>query len=316
MLDRTRPILLRINPESETGRPPLTGPRRPDMMQTVTVLLFLKDLALATLVQMAYLAAGVFIFGLLIQLVSQFTFRSLEKTFGRWGTYLVAWLGTPVHELGHVVFCIIFRHRIVEMSLFKPDPNTGTLGYVYHRWDRRNPWQVMGNFFIGIGPVVLGSGVLFILFYFLVPGGPETWGSILSGMNGAGAGGVGGYLEALWDSSLAMLKTIFILENLAGWRFWVFLYLCICVAANLRLSLADVRGSLSGLLYVLLPFFVVNLVIMLVSETGGPPAAGWLGAAYGLLTLALVMVVIGFVLVYLFSAVIYRLMYRATLKPF
>jgi hypothetical protein len=282
----------------------------------MTVLVFLKDLILATLVQMAYLVAGIFISGLLIQLVSQFTFRSLEKAFGSRGTYLVAWLGTPIHELGHVIFCLIFRHRIEDMSLFRPDPSTGTLGYVYHKWDRHNPWQVAGNFFIGIGPVILGCGALFVLFYFLVPDGADTWGSILAGMNGAGGGGIGGYLEAFGDSSLAMLKTIFTLDNLAGWRFWVFLYLSICVAANIRLSLADVKGSLSGLLYVLLPFFVANLILMLIGRAGGPAAAGWLGAVYGLLAMALVMMVIGLVLVYPFAAVYYRLRYRLILKPF
>jgi hypothetical protein len=286
------------------------------MMQPVTVLLFLKDLVLATLVQMAYLVAGIFISGLLIQLVSQFTFRSVEKAFGRPGTYLVAWLGTPIHELGHVFFCLVFRHRIEAMGLFRPDPNAGTLGYVYHRWDRHNPWQVMGNFFIGVGPVIIGCGVLFVLFYFLVPGGSDTWSDILAGMYGAGGGGIGGYLEAFRDSSLAMLKTIFTLDNLAGWRFWVFLYLSICIAANIRLSLADVKGSLSGLLYVLLPFFVANLILMLIGRAGGPEAAGWLGAIYGLLSVALVMMVIGFVLVYPLSAAFYRLRYRAVLKPF
>jgi transposase InsO family protein len=35
-------------------------------------------------------------------------------------------------------------HRIVEIEFFKPDPNTGTLGYVYHKWNRSNPWQVLG----------------------------------------------------------------------------------------------------------------------------------------------------------------------------
>ena len=282
----------------------------------MTVLVFLRDLVLATLVQMAYLVAGIFVFGLLIQLVSQLTFRSLEKAFGSKGTYLVAWLGTPVHELGHVLFCLIFRHRIEDMGLFKPDPNTGTLGYVYHRWDRHNIWQVMGNFFIGVGPVILGCGVLFVLFYFLVPGGPETWGAVLAGMNGAGGGGLGGYLAALPDSSLAMLKSIFTLPNLAGWRFWVFLYLSICIAANIRLSLADVKGSLSGLVYVLLPFFIANLILMVVGSAGVTWAAGWLGAVYGLLALALVMVVIGFVLVYMFAAFYYRLRHRAILRPF
>jgi hypothetical protein len=282
----------------------------------MTVLVFLKDLVLATLGQMASLFAGIFIFGLLIHLVSHLTFRSLEKSFGSRGTYLVAWLGTPIHELGHVVFCLVFFHRIVDVGWFKPDPATGTLGYVYHKWNRRNPWQVLGNFFIGIGPVVLGCGVLFALFSLLIPGSSGMWDSVLFGMNGAG--GVGGYLEAFRDSSLAMIKLIFTVPNLATWRFWVFLYLSICVAANIRLSLADIRGSLSGLGCIVLPFVLVNLIALLAGSTGSdllPAAASWLGAIYGLLILALIMVIIGFVLIYPVAAVYYRLRYRLFLSP-
>jgi hypothetical protein len=284
----------------------------------MTVLVFLKDLILATLGQMASLFAVIFIFGLLIHLVSHLTFRSLEKAFGRGGTYLVAWLGTPIHELGHVVFCLVFFHRIVDVGFFKPDPATGILGYVYHTWNRRNPWHVLGNFFIGIGPVILGCGVLFALFYLLVPGSSEAWDAILAGMNGADAGDIGTYLAALGDSSLAMVRAIFTIHNLGGWRFWVFLYLSICVAANIRLSLLDVRGSLSGLGCVLLPFFLFNLIALLAGSARGdllPPGFSWLGAVYSLMILALVMVVIGFALTYPVAAVYYRRRYRAFLRP-
>src|SRR4030042_644737 len=89
-------------------------------------LIFIKDLVLATLGQMATLFLGFFIFGLLIHFISQLTFKSLSHAFGRWGTYFVAWLGTPVHELGHALFCIIFGHKIEDIQFFKPDKDTGT----------------------------------------------------------------------------------------------------------------------------------------------------------------------------------------------
>jgi membrane-bound ClpP family serine protease len=73
------------------------------------VLLFFKDLAVATFGQMASLFAGVFVFGLLINFLSQMSYKSLEKAFGNRGVYLVAWLGTPIHELGHALFCLIYQ---------------------------------------------------------------------------------------------------------------------------------------------------------------------------------------------------------------
>ncbi len=286
----------------------------------MTVLIFIKDLLLATLGQMVSLFAGLFIFGLLIQFISQLTFKSLERAYGSKGVYLVAWLGTPIHELGHALFCVIFGHRIEDISLFRPDPVTGTLGYVYHKWNPKNPWQVLGNFFIGVGPMVLGCAVLFALFYFLIPGSARVWDSISLSVGAVSPQSpVAGYFTVFGDSTLAIIKLIFTFDNLSLWQFWLFLYLSVCISGNIRLSWADFKGSLSGLGCIVLPFLLMNLVLLLIDYRGGDffaPAAASLGAVYSVLLLALIMALIGFVLVYIFSALWYRLRYKAILNPF
>ena len=287
---------------------------------SMTVLLFVKDLLLATLGQMASLFLGMFIFGLLIHFISQLTFKSLGNAFGPGGTYVVAWLGTPIHELGHALFCLIFLHRIDEIRFFKPDPVTGTLGYVYHTWNPKNPWAVLGNFFIGVGPMVLGCGVLFALFYFLIPDSGSAWNSIITNVSGIEKGSpIVSYLIVFRESVLAIARLIFTLSNLSLWQFWVFLYLSICVASNIRLSPADIKGSLSGLGCIVLPFLIVNLIFLATGYSSDkviPYTASVLGGVYSLLILALIMVLIGFVLIYLLSAIFYRLRYRFILNPF
>jgi hypothetical protein len=283
-------------------------------------LIFIKDLLLATLGQMATLFLGFFIFGLLIHFISRLTFKSLANAFGPWGTYFVAWLGTPVHELGHVLFCLIFLHKIEEIRFFQPDKITGTLGYVYHKWNPKNPWHVLGNFFIGIGPMVLGCAALFALFYFLVPGSSRVWDSIIAGVNSLGANAsAGDYFAVFRDSILSIINIIFTFANLHTWQFWVFLYLSICIASNVRLSWADFKGSLSGLGCIVLPFLILNLILLLAGSTADsvfPYTASVLGTVYSLLILALIMVLIGFILIYLFSAIYYRLRYKIILNPF
>jgi hypothetical protein len=286
----------------------------------MTALLFIKDLLLATLGQMASLFLGVFIFGLLIHFISQLTFKSLANALGPKGTYLVAWLGTPIHELGHALFCLIFLHKIEEIRFFKPDRVTGRLGYVYHKWNPKSPWQVLGNFFIGIGPMVLGCGVLFALFYFLIPNSARVWDSIIVSVSDIGKGApIGSYFAIFRDSTLSIIKLIFTFPNLSIWQFWVFLYLSICIASNIRLSPADIKGSLTGLGCIVLPFLIVNLICLLTgysSDKVFPYTASVLGAIYSLLILALIMVLIGFVLIYLLAAAYYRMRYRAVLNPF
>lgn len=286
----------------------------------MSALVFIKDLLVATFSQMASLFAGIIVFGLLIHFVSHLTFKSLERSLGRGGTYLVSWLGTPIHELGHVVFCLIFFHRITEVKFFEPDPVTGTLGYVNHTWNKYNPWQVIGNFFIGIGPIILGCLVLFALFYFLIPDSSRAWEGIVSGAKAIDREGTSGsYLTVMQNSAFTLVKLIFAPPNPATWQFWVFLYLAICVASNIRLSWSDLKLSLTGLGCIILPFLILNLILLL-TRSGGesflPLTAPPLGIVYSVLILALVMTVIGFILIYIPAAAIYRLKYRAILNPF
>jgi len=297
-----------------------TLPHSPYHSDNMTILVFIKDLLIATFGQLAALFAGVFIFGLLIHIVSQLTFKSLQKALGMKGVYLVAWLGTPIHEIGHALFCIVFLHKIETIKLFEPDPVTGTLGYVSHTWNKKNPWHVLGNFFIGVGPVLLGCGALFALFYFLIPESSEVWDSIVANSNQIENGYyINDYFNVIKESSLSMSRAIFTFENVVHWRFWVFLYLAVCVSSNVRLSWDDLKLTLRGLGCVVLPFLLVNLIAMLAgssSEEFFPFTASSLGIVYSLFILALVLAVIGFVLTYLLTAVYVKLRYNRLLNPF
>ena len=89
---------------------------------------------------------------LLSAVIMHFVAASNEKLTCRiTGTqgYLVlfGWLGTPVHELGHALFALLFGHKITAIKLFSPNPTAGTLGYISHTWNKKNLYQVMGNFF-------------------------------------------------------------------------------------------------------------------------------------------------------------------------
>ena len=289
------------------------------MQKTMLVLIFIKELVVATFIQMASLFGGVVIFGVLINFISQLTSKSLERSFGRKGVYFVAWLGTPVHELGHAIFCLAFAHKITDIQFFRPDPLTGTLGYVHHKWNCSNPWQVLGNFFIGIGPLILGCVALFATFYFLIPDSSHAWDSILVRVNeGEQDYSIGTFMTIIGSSALAMVKLVFTVSSLTSWRFYVFGYISICIASNISLSLSDIKGALSGLGYVILPFLAINFV-GLVSSFGGerfmPLMASSLGAIYSLLILALVMVLLMFVLTYFLSAIYVKITRGYLLNP-
>lgn len=196
--------------------------------------------------------------------------------------YLVgfkAWLilfkaiGTPIHELGHAVFCLIFGHKIDEMALFKPSPD-GTLGYVNHRYNKRNLYHQIGNFFIGIGPIILGSVVILGAAYFLVGKDLFTQAKISPDML------INAPLQAFTEAGRGLGETFSLLfkaSNFLNWKIYVFLYLVFAIGNSITLSPPDLKSAGIGFLY----FIVFLLVLNLATSWAGNflnRGAAWLGS--------------------------------------
>lgn len=182
-----------------------------------------------------------------------------------------AWLtapGTVVHELGHAIFCLIFLHKIDEISLFHPEPD-GTLGYVKHAWDPASLYQRVGNFFIGTGPIWFGCAVVYLLSLVLVgkwffmplvnfsvqPSDIATWKSI-------------GGLALLFFRDLAVpLGDLFNPDIVSGWKFWLFLYLTFCIGIHMSLSPSDLKGAGPGFALLVVGLLLTNFVAAIIVAT-------------------------------------------------
>ena len=128
----------------------------------------------AVLIQLAAIFGVFFILGYILSQLQSWTQENYLRSFGWRGILWTAWLGTPIHDLGHLFFAIIFRHRIDEINLFRPIQATGELGEVRHSYRQNSLYQNLGNFFIGAAPMVIGVLVLFFLLYFLAPHGNQV----------------------------------------------------------------------------------------------------------------------------------------------
>lgn len=204
------------------------------------------------------------------------------RAAGLFGRDLFARLTAPgviVHECGHLLFCLLFGHRLLEVSLFHPAPD-GTRGRVRHAWNRRNPWQEAGNFFIATGPVWLAAGVILLLFRALA--GP--------GYSFAAETGRTGFAAALHAAAGAVFAPGFHRDP----RFYLYAWLIFSVGAHATLSPSDLRGAARGGFALLALLVLLNLVLQRPGAAGLVPetaAALCLPATGSLLTALLVNIV-------------------------
>ena len=230
-----------------------------------SILLYIWKATLASLIQIGIFFVPGLVFTLVVNYVSTLLQRRALLTIGRgWYLGLFGWLGTIIHELGHALFCIIFRHKITEMKLFDPDPETGTLGYVQHTYETSSLYQLTGNFFIGIGPILLGTALLYLFLYLLLGLNPFRFviNTVLPASNIYSWGTIANLLQTLWSSSKTLVSGIFSLHNLASWQLYVFIYLTFTIGSSIILSPSDFKGAFKGL-SIILPFiFIFNLATL------------------------------------------------------
>lgn len=187
---------------------------------------------------------------------------------GGWRALLItAWIGTPIHELSHFLIAVLTNHKVVELKLFHPDPQTGSMGYIYHSYKVDNFYQaVVGNTFIAIAPFFGGAAVIYFLstvifpdfalfaryvprISFLTLDNALEWKSYL--LFGKSAYYFFNYL----------VDTIFTPEMLQDWKLYVFLFLMFGIANHLAPSAADFENFWQPLAFLLTSLVLLNLII-------------------------------------------------------
>lgn len=190
-------------------------------------------------------------------------------------------IGVVIHELGHLLFCVIFRHKIVRASLFRPEAD-GTLGYVEHAYDRRSLYQSIGNFFIGTGPIWLGAAVLYGMCAVLL--GPAMLEPLRTAVAPVGDPGMWDSLQGSAEQTTAAIGQV--MGNLvhappvATWRTILFIYLAFCIGSHMTLSISDILGAAKGFFTLVLAVLVLNWMTLWLDPAGWG-SAGWQVARYG-----------------------------------
>ena len=217
----------------------------------------------ATLIQLFVLLGPLLFLAFAMNFLARKNEELSYKTLGqKVYLYVFGWLGTSVHELGHAIFAILFTHKISEIKLFTPTSGK-SLGQVKHSYTKGNPYQTVGNFFIGIGPILLGALLLWLV----------TW--LLFDLNAISIAEKQGVhinhrLFTSWELVKSTGQGIFdgivniyrvVIENHGAywWKVVLFIYLFYAIGSSVTLSSSDIKGAFRGFIYFVILLLVFNL---------------------------------------------------------
>ncbi len=256
-----------------------------------SVLRYLQLVLALSLRQFIFLFAILFLLGYLIHLINKNLLKHSWQLFGgKAYLWIFGWFSIPIHELGHAVFALLFGHKITRVVLFDPQARAGSHGYVRHEWKKNNLWHQVGNLFIGVGPIILGSLVIRLLSGLLLELNFESAGTI-SAQAGLlqQLGSIPQFLHSSLMNTLMILRGIF--ANF-GWKTALFLYLSFGISTNINLSELDIGHIKPALILIVQAILVFNLATAWLGDFSLSALShleNTLAAFYGILVFVLVM---------------------------
>ncbi|MBE7127036.1 hypothetical protein [Bacillus mycoides] len=214
---------------------------------------------LTSVIQLFSLIGVIIVIGFILGYLESLTRTYWSRAFGRKGFLLTAWIGVPVHELGHAIMCLVFRHKIVATQFFPTDTSQGALGYVQHQYNQKSIYQRIGNFFIGIGPIISGITALILLMRYFVPASYSLFNTNLETTVASTSINLD-MIQNMFLSTFFLLKSLFTMSNLLTPSFWLFLFIAICISAHIALSKPDIKGSIDGVIVMFILLFLFNII--------------------------------------------------------
>lgn len=218
----------------------------------------LLNIFIVSVTEIVYLLGIVIVVGFLLGWIQSVSNRWAYQALGKTGIMLTACIGTPIHEIGHALMCLLFGHKINAIQLFELNPKNATLGYVNHSFNKHNLYQVCGNFFISLGPIFSGTAAILFFMYMLEP---TTFNALQKYVVSApvDSNNIVNVIE--WSAHSIMIVYTGILQSssTSSPNFWLFLLLAICISSHIALSKEDIKHAISGLV---VTFFVVVLFNM------------------------------------------------------
>lgn len=255
------------------------------------------------------------IFGcIILNILSKEQNKRLYYIGGWRALLLTAWIGTPIHELSHYLIAVLTNHKVVELKLFDPDPQTGSMGYIYHSYKVDNFYEaVIGNTFIAIAPFFGGAAVIYFLSTVIFPGFALFTGDVprIDYLTIDNALEWKSYLlfgKTAYQFFNYLVDTIFTAEMLRDWKLYIFLFLMFGIANHLSPSAADFQNFWQPLAILLTSIILLNLIIYPIVKNPEiiiTTASKYVFIFLPILYLAIFISAIGLLITYVFTFVVW-----------
>jgi len=214
------------------------------------------------------------LFGPLLVLVLILNFSAIlaaRLSLRFWGRniflYGFGWLGCSVHELSHAFFALIFGHKIKEMVLFAPNSKGESLGHVSHTFNKKSIYQKIGNFFIGIGPLLAGGLVLLLINLILYRININDFGKFRISFEEFFNFQIFKQLAtAIWTGLLVYKNLISSGSPAVLWKLTLIIYVLYSIGSSMTLSKPDVKGALAGFVWIVIFILIFNLLTFWIGD--------------------------------------------------
>lgn len=181
-------------------------------------------------------------------------------------------VGTPIHELSHAAACMLFGMRIIQMKLYAPNRETGTLGFVNFAYNPNSTLHAIGLVVQGIAPLLMG----YAIFILIIPWG-EAPKPLLEMMELTTA-------SPTYQHAIAGASALLVGNLMDGPRGFLWFLIALIIGMHAIPSWADIRIAVKGM-FTLLALAIGFSALSQIDLSFLPP--GVRGAIYTILGLML-----------------------------
>jgi hypothetical protein len=197
----------------------------------------------------------VFLAGFIINFFKNHTISNFHKSLGNTAILATGLVGTPIHEIGHALMCILFGHKINAIKFFSFNPKNNVLGYVNHSYRKNSLYQRIGLLFIALGPIFSGVVTIILLLKFLLP---SSYNIFINNQFNTAFNFSLEYILALLSFGKDTIYSIFDVDNFKEIKFWIFILTSASISIHMSLSKKDLEGFWRGLIAFFLLIVILN----------------------------------------------------------